>query len=265
MLLGMPESLSSLLGHELLGTTISVLELLVAFAGLFGGGYAGGRAAAISRMRVQDRRTLVDLDLPALRSVLRNMKATPEEVVAAFDKCRSVFDLLPWRDRIVWADFESISSHSLARNVVERRRYVRSLEAESNELKDYVSNNDEVWSDYANMRLHTLAEWIPDGRKVMLEATGDLYRWRIRNVRSEERWRRLDHVELYLRNSLRPALGRSVRLWLRLIGPIFRLTRVVARRAVSGLAATARSVVKRALTAVQPMFAATPSSPDGPT
>lgn len=109
---------ADVLGHELFGTTISVLELAISFVGLFGGGYVGTRTGALSRMRVEDRRELLDEILPGIDElqgpVFYDYQAdVPEQpdidraeaLVGSVDKGDHIVDLLPWLDRREWRRF----------------------------------------------------------------------------------------------------------------------------------------------------------------
>ena len=86
--------------QELLGTGISVAELILAIIGLGGGGYAGAATSARARMRLEDRRKLLDVLIPRLEFAMFNYE--PVALGRTIREIANVIEVLPWADRESW-------------------------------------------------------------------------------------------------------------------------------------------------------------------
>ncbi len=161
--------LADVLAHELFGTAVSVAELLVALVSLFGGGYVGARSGGVARMRIEDRRQLLDEYLPDLINIVRGPDPTTHKIeihyltgddryhpplvwaesatdlLITYETADNIVELLPWLDRYEWERFAKcfpLESAEVLRN------YRRS--GEWDELPGPLEGTDVRDSEYLN-------------------------------------------------------------------------------------------------------------------
>ena len=83
--------------------TITVADVALAFVGVGGGAYAGGRAVQVARHRADHRlRLLTDL-LPEVQKI----NASRYERFAHYELARTVVQLLPYPERTLWRATEA--------------------------------------------------------------------------------------------------------------------------------------------------------------
>lgn len=86
---------------NVLGLGISFADLVIGFIGLGGGTYAGARGAALSRMRLEDRRTLRDEHFPSLGGLNRNYDEAHDQL-STLIRIGLLVELLSWTERSMW-------------------------------------------------------------------------------------------------------------------------------------------------------------------
>lgn len=198
-----------------LGGVEITLEAVVGILGLFLGGYGGVRIGALSRMHLEDRRTLLDDELPQLERALRRVPDTnpmmpPTELTGyenAIEKIQRRVDVLPWADRSSWARADELFPHARIAGALHTRK---ALEVRPPPPDHHA--NGQRWRDgneYLTAWTRSTSREVADlmERSGNGDAVSDIWR---------ERWEfddRLEEFRDHIHRQVRPGWFRRVAGW----------------------------------------------------
>ncbi|MCP4307816.1 MAG: hypothetical protein GY788_23665 [bacterium] len=187
-----------------LEASLSLAELVVTVLTLGAGGYLGGQAAAIHRMRLEDRRTVYSEYLPEISTVPveqeDRLAGQAQRYVEHWDQIDAAVALLGWSDKRSWLQVEQ-SGPAAAVAVL------HSYEAQTSELEK------EAHGKYSRQRRTAALEEIDKrGREAELSWRLVAAEWHQRSASGYVE--RLEEFRLYLLWSLKPTiLNRLRRQW----------------------------------------------------
>lgn len=182
----------------MIDTGIALLDLAIAILGLGGGSYLGTRRAGLVRMRVEDRRQLLDDWLPRVKDPTMGVLdsagfvAELEEWGQASSKIDHAVEFLTWTERQSWRLAQAKSPDEWLALQHEIYLSVGSRSDTSIEIDEFMSQNGgwaawlSAFSDYRR----------PEPARTLDPVATDLREW----------YRRLDDFELHLHRLLRPTV-----------------------------------------------------------